>query len=1213
MDRVDRDLIVNPSGLDSRVYGGPSLVNGVHSSAIQLDGRGQYVRVAGPYHKRECFGDLDHCPKGYYLGMWLHFDSQPTRKAVYMSNGAQAPDGHGIAMSYSPDGLEFVFKTTDGKKWTAVAGDVKPKLWQHVAASWDKDKGLYIYVNGHQMAHSPTPGRARQARSADLNDFVLGRSNDPSDSDERVGFKVDDFHFVSAFRDEAQMRNDADTHLQNKANRSPAYRYHLPMDEIRGDDLVMLGGTARVVGPVRTVPGKIRNAVSFSGRGEYVDLGQAGDKCLGNLDTCRNGFYISFFVKFNRLDNTRGYIYSTPHGIDIYHVGSQLMVKAESGRKQWMVSYNGLRQATWHFVEVSWSDSEGLTLYLDGEEVSHQARERSLREVPMTREMRVFLGRPNNGDRREMLSEAELDHVDIFYGTRDMLAAIDYIRAESPTHYHVDFEDIRGSQIQNEYLLISLVGSPRPEQVDGKVGRAIQLTGTGNQAIDFGDRTRECLGNLDLCHRGVMYAMWIKPDTLSNGATFLSTSGENGITLAYKNQRLHATAETSRQMWEVTTPDLQTGRWSYVEVSYHPLTGLALYVNNEMAAEDTQPSRRTSTPGRDADVSRFYLGRASQVTRDVRFADAAFDELEMWYADRDYLSAHKYIQRNQDISSFRSKSWWVGTELPTHCWISVWLTNRNLCQERLDTDRWYFVELTWHPDSGLKVYVDNELKGSTSKDFVAPASERSSFRIGRPNQGDVSNARYATGNFDIDELEIWYGKREDLMAFGFIDRGNRGYEEFKFDRADGRRVRHDRYLVQLMGGASLVGGRFQGAVAMNGAGQYVDLGKHSDKCLGNVDLCQHGITLSMYLRPRDLRMDQTFFAAPTHRLFYENQMLKAEVQGVDRTWTAETDRLRRGGWQRVTLAWHPKKGLSLYVDDELMDTDEAGVRSRRQEPQSESVYVGRAQGSTRVTARAVVDELQVWYEDLDQLRAIGRYKAQVVPYRISFTGFQNNQMNIRDRVILGRGDFRLVQGKGQNTRALRLFGTDGYIDLGQNFTCGGDLETCEQGATLRLGIRPENLRNGQVFFDSFPVSVWYEDGRLYARLQTPTQFWQVDTSNFRPGTWQRVELTWHPRDGLEMYIDGRRVDYQAYASQQSLSQVPSDWRTYFGRGLDGGRSYADTSVDNIELWTAYRDYLPDDHYLRIRPYVPPTPRPTTPRPVTPRPQTPRPYTTWRPP
>lgn len=68
----------------------------------------------------------------------------------------------------------------------------------------------------------------------------------------------------------------------------------------------------------------------------------------------------------------------------------------------------------------------------------------------------------------------------------------------------------------------------------------------------------------------------------------------------------------------------------------------------------------------------------------------------------------------------------------------------------------------------------------------------------------------------------------------------------------------------------------------------------------------------------------------------------------------------------------------------------------------------------------------------------------------------------------------------------------------------GDLETCRQGATIRLGLRPADLRDGMVFFDSFPVRLYYKDGRLFGQLQTATQIWTVSASDFRPGLWQRV-------------------------------------------------------------------------------------------------------------
>ena len=59
------DLTIdNPSGLDALSFGGPQLQDGILGRAIRLDNRNQYIEVAGPGHRDECFGDLDKCSDG---------------------------------------------------------------------------------------------------------------------------------------------------------------------------------------------------------------------------------------------------------------------------------------------------------------------------------------------------------------------------------------------------------------------------------------------------------------------------------------------------------------------------------------------------------------------------------------------------------------------------------------------------------------------------------------------------------------------------------------------------------------------------------------------------------------------------------------------------------------------------------------------------------------------------------------------------------------------------------------------------------------------------------------------------------------------------------------------------------------------------------------------------------------------------------------------
>lgn len=64
MDAFSDNKLVNPSGLDAKAIGAPEMVPGVKGQALQIDGQIQKVRVSGPGHRMECFGDLSLCPDG---------------------------------------------------------------------------------------------------------------------------------------------------------------------------------------------------------------------------------------------------------------------------------------------------------------------------------------------------------------------------------------------------------------------------------------------------------------------------------------------------------------------------------------------------------------------------------------------------------------------------------------------------------------------------------------------------------------------------------------------------------------------------------------------------------------------------------------------------------------------------------------------------------------------------------------------------------------------------------------------------------------------------------------------------------------------------------------------------------------------------------------------------------------------------------------------
>nr|KAG5710229.1 hypothetical protein BaRGS_006748 [Batillaria attramentaria] len=904
--------------------------------------------------------------------------------------------------------------------------------------------------------------------------------------------------------------------------------------------------------------------------------------------------------------------------------------------------------ATWYFIEVSWSRDDGLSLYVNQQRLSHQP---TGTYVPpeARRSMKMYVGRDDAG--RNSYPAVTMDEMDLYYGDRQTLLDIDFIERGRPTNHHFSMDSISRGRLDHETMVVTLQGNPRV--TDGKVGQAVELDGQ-DDVIDFGDRSNECFGNLDFCPHGVLVALWLRPEQLREKSYFVAT-GNNGVSLSYRDRKLKVMAATTSKTWEISTSDFAPDRWQFIEVSFHPDTGLRLYEGGRLVAESGKSEQRSDPAPTSYDLDRFYLGRGNVDMGANRHGAGVYDELDVWYADRDYLTSHGYVQRSRPDSVIvhfeespdqrrvlhptldiriigrprlvpgkvgnaleltgRGQYADLGTlsdtcmgnlaQCPQGVTLSAWMKFRSfennmvflstgsnglvmfykdglVTAPRFETERWYHVEISWHPQYGLKLYIDNELAGESPYTYTPEVgSPGGKFYVGRPNDGDIPGGRYTTGNFDIDELEVWYGRREDLLAFGYIDRDELGYEAFSMDSATGDRIDHTRYVVLLVNGARLVPGRQGQAVVLNGRGQYVDLGAHGDSCLGNLDLCDHGFTMSVWIKPMQLRDNIHFISAPSYALFYEDGQLKAEFNTPTRSWSVSTRNFRTDEWQRVTLAWHSKKGLTLYINDELMDTEAGVERLQSDQPISDKVYIGRTQADTRLTANMQADEVQVWYDYLDQLRATGQYQVEVSPQKITFDNFRDGYIRLRDRQIRLIGEVRFIEGLSRNSRAVYLNGLNQYLDMGNDFTCNGDLNTCRQGATLRFALYPQQLQDGMYFLDSFPVKLYYKDGRLYAEMQTSTRVWTVDTSEFRQGQMSRVELTWHPTLGLTMYVNGRRADYDTYPRNRT-AVLNTDHRTYIGRPLnDADGTYANTVIDNLEFYNAYRNYIPEDTYLSL--------------------------------
>ncbi|KAL4216896.1 neuroligin protein binding [Mactra antiquata] len=1226
MDVIEGDQILNPSGLDAKFTGSPHIVPAVLYTGMKLDCSRQYIKVSGPGHRYECFGDLSLCPDGYTIGMWFKFDRLGTGKGVYLSNGGHSTRSHGVAMYYQSGSMEWVFRLKNGREWRATALNVFGRRWYHVTVTWHKLRGVSIYLNGYKTAQGLTPTyRAPINSSISFDDFIIGQSNNHEETRDLGMMTVDDFQFWSYTLEE--------TDLMEKG---PIYHYHLSMDQLQNGYLVVPTLEPRTRGLLQQVPGIIGNAVEIPGRGQYIDLGSFTDTCLGNTTLCIYGFTVTFWVKFNRLQDNTYFMTSSVSGFSLFSYGNRLYANVQYGDRQYQATISGIETDIWYFLEITWNPSSGLELFKDQTLVASQTASNHY-QVKSTNHDNFYIGRANTVMYTEKYAAITIDDLHLYNAGLELLLKIGFIQRGKPIKHYYGFDAMSGSRIEHPITDIQTEGNP--SLVPGKINKALRLNGRSQSAyFDNGDG---CLGNLDFCPHGVLLAFWFRPENSTEGMTYLST-GINGIEISNNGREFRTKVANSVYMWEVITAMMEPNMWYYVEVTWSEEAGLHLFINNKDVVTDTKPSEidsRIATSGATDDM--FVLGKGNKAGS--VYGAATYDEMEFWYNTRGYLMAFGYIQRGKpDHFTIRmdkiiddgkqlenddfivkifgrpllvpgkidaalklngntqfidlgehgdsclgnleecgfglSIFFWAKIEnynyymylLSTgsagikmyylHNYIFITIDNNRkswrLSAPKVSQDEWHFFELSWHPEFGLSLFIDNDLIDHVTSISIPEVSATGSehFYIGSPNTEDIRGQRFSYADMAIDQLEIWYGRREELLAFDYIVREQ---------------------------GAELSTGKVGQGISLDGTGQFVDLGEHMDKCFANIDVCNHGLTVSFWLKPRSSRTDQYFFSTPTYSIYSEDGLLKAKFVTSGKVWNVTSGGIRLDKWNNVMVSWDPEVGVKLFVDDRLLNNSQEPTDVMlSDQPTAGKVYIGKSSDpSIQQTANIQADEIQIWYADIDRLTAHGKYK---IPLReeIALSEMPSSGvLKLPSRTVTLKGGATVVSEKDGNS--VRLNGRAQFIDMGENLTCAGDLDRCPLGFTMRFVIKPERVLNNMYFLDSYPVSVFYRDGNMYATIRTSTKTWSVGAPGLKTGEWQTVDISWHPEVGLTMFVNDKEVGAHKTHGIKIEPVYDYDRRTFFGRAMTNMRNerYADTSVRNFEVINTRRDVLVANNQL----------------------------------
>ena len=196
--------------------------------------------------------------------------------------------------------------------------------------------------------------------------------------------------------------------------------FMISMEEKKGDIISHDDLTITAPG-VSLVSGKVGNAVSLSGNGEFVNLGNQRESCMGNVEMCNNGLMITFYVLLNQVVDGAHLLSSGTYSI--FTRDRRIVARFSTPNKTWEVS-SGVTVApsAWHRVEVSWDEDKGLQLYVDKEKAVSTTEFRA-HPPPRVTDHFVYVGRPSDDEVSGKYADALIDQLEFWFSNRDHVKA----------------------------------------------------------------------------------------------------------------------------------------------------------------------------------------------------------------------------------------------------------------------------------------------------------------------------------------------------------------------------------------------------------------------------------------------------------------------------------------------------------------------------------------------------------------------------------------------------------------------------------------------------------------------------------------------------------------------------------------------------------------------------------------------------------------------
>jgi hypothetical protein len=114
----------------------------------------------------------------------------------------------------------------------------------------------------------------------------------------------------------------------------------------------------------------------------------------------------------------------------------------------------------------------------------------------------------------------------------------------------------------------------------------------------------------------------------------------------YKNGRVHFKYSSSTRTWEVSTNQIDLNQWQKIDVSWDQERGLQVYKNDRLVGHTSYYEEHEPLHITDYNI---YIGKPNPTIEGGQSSNVMIDEMEYWYANRDYLWSHGFLTEGWSI------------------------------------------------------------------------------------------------------------------------------------------------------------------------------------------------------------------------------------------------------------------------------------------------------------------------------------------------------------------------------------------------------------------------------------------------------------------------------------------------------------------------------------------------------------------------------------